>query len=379
MQRLQTTVTFSSSAEEISHSSDEASGGGSANTDDKTNTRIKTHTKSSSDGQPLVSVVKSHRRNGSLRQRFESAEQLVQKFVTEAEAVAEHAVIKLCSDAWHVCHFNALPKWLQDNDFLHKGHRPPLPSFRQCFKSVFRLHTETGNIWTHGLGAALFVLLFAYSMVTFDYRERSFVDGLMLGIYFCGAITCLSFSTIFHTCSCHSREVSKFCSKLDYCGISIQIIGSMIPALYYGFYDNQIMYLTYITVGVVLCIISIVISMWDKFSEPKFRPLRVGVFLVFGLSNVVPGIHWAIVLESHLIGSFLLFILQGMLYVIGAALYAIRIPERFFPGKCDYWFQSHQIFHILVVTAAIVHLNGINGMAALRLSETQLQPVVEVQ
>merc|ERR1719166_709551 len=28
-----------------------------------------------------------------------------------------------------------------------------------------------------------------------------------------------------------------------------------------------------------------------------------------------------------------------------------RIPERFLPGKCDFWFQSHQIFHILVIAA----------------------------
>jgi hypothetical protein len=26
--------------------------------------------------------------------------------------------------------FTTLPQWLQDNDFLRKGHRPPLPSFR---------------------------------------------------------------------------------------------------------------------------------------------------------------------------------------------------------------------------------------------------------
>jgi hypothetical protein len=24
-------------------------------------------------------------------------------------------------------------------------------------------------------------------------------------------------------------------------------------------------------------------------------------------------------------------------------LYASRIPERFMPGKCDIWFQSHQV------------------------------------
>ena len=53
--------------------------------------------------------------------------------------------------SWKVIHFSHLPQWLQDNDFLHFGHRPPLPTI-ECFKSIIRIHTETGNIWTHLLG-----------------------------------------------------------------------------------------------------------------------------------------------------------------------------------------------------------------------------------
>lgn len=52
---------------------------------------------------------------------------------------------------------HSLPDWLQDNDFLHKGHRVPTNSFRECFKSIFRIHTETGNIWSHLLGNIYFI------------------------------------------------------------------------------------------------------------------------------------------------------------------------------------------------------------------------------
>lgn len=55
---------------------------------------------------------------------------------------------------WRVIPHDVLPDWLKDNDFLLHGHRPPMPSFRACFKSIFRIHTETGNIWTHLLGNA---------------------------------------------------------------------------------------------------------------------------------------------------------------------------------------------------------------------------------
>ena len=36
-------------------------------------------------------------------------------------------------------------------------------------------------------------------------------------------------------------------------------------------------------------------------------------------------------------------LIMGLLYLTGALLYATRMPERFFPGKCDIWFQSHQV------------------------------------
>ena len=41
--------------------------------------------------------------------------------------------------------FSALPNWLQDNDFIRFGYRPPLPSLNSCLKSMFRIHTETGT------------------------------------------------------------------------------------------------------------------------------------------------------------------------------------------------------------------------------------------
>ena len=51
----------------------------------------------------------------------------------------------------------ALPDWLKDNDFLHSSHRPPIPCIATCFKSVFSLHSETVNIWTHLIGSLILV------------------------------------------------------------------------------------------------------------------------------------------------------------------------------------------------------------------------------
>lgn len=64
--------------------------------------------------------------------------------------------------------------------------------------------------------------------------------------------------------------------RLDYCGIALLIMGSFVPWLYYGFYCHYQHKLIYLSVVVVLGCVSIIVSLWDKFSEPNLRPLRAG-------------------------------------------------------------------------------------------------------
>ena len=37
--------------------------------------------------------------------------------------------------------------------------------------------------------------------------------------------------------------------------------------------------------------------------------------------------------------------------MIGAAIGAMHIPEKWFPGRLDMYLNSHNIMHVLVVTA----------------------------
>lgn len=61
---------------------------------------------------------------------------------------------------------------------------------------------------------------------------------------------------------------------------------------------------------------------------------------------------------------------MGCLYILGAYLYVNLIPEKWAPGSFDIWVykyliyfliskgNSHQLFHILVFVAPLIHLNG---------------------
>lgn len=286
---------------------------------------------------------------------------------------AEKCVQCVLNTGWRVVSHWELPQWLRDNDFLWHMHRPQLPSLKECFFSMFRIHTETGNIWTHFAGlililiAMLVVYLRAADLIV-DY-PRGVEENIVFTAFFVGAICCLGFSWLFHTCSCHSKKTSSFLSKLDYAGIAFMIMGSFTPCVYYSFYClfyHKVIYLTCILILGTSCII---IALWDKFATPAFRAVRAGVFLALGCSGIIPIIHMMFIhgmergSEQGAVGW---LIVMGLSYIIGAILYALRVPERFFPGKCNLVFQSHQIFHVLVVIGAFLHLHGCCQMAAFR-------------
>lgn len=177
--------------------------------------------------------------------------------------------------SWNTCTYQNLPDWLQDNEFLHKGYRPTLPSFRACFKSIFSLHTETVNIWTHLLGCIVFIGV-ALVFLTRPSFEIQIQEKLIFSTFFFSTIACLSLSFAFHTFSCHSKVVSDLLCKLDYCGIALEIMGSIVPVVYYGFYCHHQLRDIYLTVVVLFGFVTILTSLSDTFSETNLRPVRVG-------------------------------------------------------------------------------------------------------
>ena len=47
---------------------------------------------------------------------------------------------------------------------------------------------------------------------------------------------------------------------------------------------------------------------------------------------------------------------------VAILIYSTQIPESIFPGRFDVWFHSHQIFHVLAVTAGVIQLDAIKQL-----------------
>ena len=77
-------------------------------------------------------------------------------------------LIRLCKEvqqvvlkescSWQVHDKSQTPVWMHE-PYLESGYRPVMENGKAIFSSIFRVHNETGNIWTHMIGAIGFVLI----------------------------------------------------------------------------------------------------------------------------------------------------------------------------------------------------------------------------
>ncbi|KAI8929748.1 hemolysin-III related-domain-containing protein [Entophlyctis helioformis] len=265
---------------------------------------------------------------------------------------------------------NRMPAWYNDNSFIRRGYRRITNSYAGCLTSLFFVHNETGNVYTHLVGALIFLVLVAgfYAGLTVPLAASvGWGDVAAFAAFYAGAIVCLGLSTTFHLCCCHSRDVLVYWNKADYIGIVTLILGSFIPVLYYGFFCYPTLRMVYIPSFSVLAALPYMsVSLMRRFSSPQYRYFRTGIFVALGVSGVVPLTHIVLIHGfSAAVRMFSVYdiLLMGALYLVGAFIYAYRIPERWFPsGIFDIWGQSHQIWHLLVLAAALVHYRAVVAM-----------------
>ncbi|KAI2614437.1 HlyIII-domain-containing protein [Hypoxylon fragiforme] len=298
--------------------------------------------------------------SGLRRRRSSSAASSSSTGLLQTAKDIEHKIAAKLLVLW-----DDLPTWRRDNHFIVSGYRPDSNSYRRSLASLFYVHNEFVNIWTHLLGALTFPIVGAwlYHVIAPRYASANANDILVFSCFFAGAVLCLSMSAMFHAISNHSEEVSKWGNKLDYSGIVFLIVGSFVPALYYGLFCAPNLTTIYLYGISFLGLGCGVVSWVEQFRTPRWRPYRAAMFVGLGVSGIVPVCHGLSIygyeiLEQRMGLNWVLF--QGFLYILGAFLYAVRWPERSFPKTFDIWGSSHQIFHVLILFAAGCHLVGMS-------------------
>ena len=195
-----------------------------------------------------------------------------------------------------------------------------------------------------------------------EIRKKKELARWPLFVIIFSAITCLSFSTIFHLFGTMNEKYNNILNRFDYGGISLLISGSCYPPYYYFFYYDKIFKYVYLSLITAFGLGTFIYSLTDDFNKPQRRCLRGTLYLIFGLCTGVPILHMAF-FGKYIKGysdeiTLLNWYLGGISYIIGALFYILRFPEKKFPGKFDFFGASHQIFHVLVFFGALFHFIG---------------------
>jgi adiponectin receptor len=144
-------------------------------------------------------------------------------------------------------HWDDVPHWQRDNPHICSSYRKPSGSYHRSFASLFFIHNETVNVYTHLIPALATPpgAVALYKLLQPRYAQATQSDVVAFSCFFLGATLCLGMSATYHTVSNHSPRVNKLGNQLDYVGIVLLITGSFVPSIYYGFWCDpnlQILY-----------------------------------------------------------------------------------------------------------------------------------------
>ena len=197
---------------------------------------------------------------------------------------------------------------------------------------------EPVNTWTHFIAfmAAIVGLVFLIVMSKGDVLKL-----VTMTIYGLSMILLYGASSIYHWIRTTPQK-ELLLKKIDHIAIYFLIAGSYTPVFYYGL-DGAWRWAMLISVW-SLAVLGMALKLW-LIRAPRY--VSAGFYVSLGWIALVPFFQ----LTKHLqVGAIILMAVGGVLYTIGAVIYATKIFD-FFPKR----FGFHEIFHLFIAAGSIVH------------------------
>lgn len=246
-------------------------------------------------------------------------------------------------------------------EFVLSGYRPSEMSWRSCSASVFSIHNETINIWTHACGAIAWAFAMDAATAMLRERARNLSEQTMYVTKAC-YLMCLAMpvaSSLFHTYNCMGERAYRTLLRLDILGIHTLMFARTMTEAYLVYFCEPTTWITFMILAAVIGGGLAAHGAWNLSQWPFVPQLALAhvpliSFLGAGeragdafRDDVVVDVDATAVSFDPRERAYVELSLYGSLVgVVAFGLYRSRFPERLWPGRFDIVGSSHQWWHV---------------------------------
>ncbi|VDL31780.1 unnamed protein product [Hymenolepis diminuta] len=206
----------------------------------------------------------------------------------------------------------------QSEPYIYRGYRTRT-DFLGSIRSLFYLHNESFNCWSHILGLPMVLLYVLEECISPS-------SNPIMCIYLFGCIWFIFGSSFGHTFCCYDRFTRHVSFTIDYIGLTIFTCCSGIAYASFSFplelqtkpglFEFSFLE-TYLIILSLCSMISIYQAVWTRTLPPMSAFASPGLLMS-----------------------------QFIACMASCLFYISRFPECIYPGKFDYLGHSHNVFHV---------------------------------
>ncbi|XP_036371762.1 progestin and adipoQ receptor family member VII, a [Megalops cyprinoides] len=257
-----------------------------------------------------------------------------------------------------------VPRFFRERH-IHAGYRPLDQGWRYYFLSLFQRHNETVNVWTHLLGALLVLVKFAQLAETVDFGGDFHAWPLLTLLL--SSLAYMSCSAAAHLLSAKSELCHFAFFFLDYVGVAQYQYGSAVVHFYYAAEEDWHRRVRgiFMPVAALLCCLSCLGCCYGKYRNHSLPHWvrKVGQVVPSALAyawDTSPVFHRMLSCAPACgRDPAMPFHCGQVAFFLSSALFFTQpVPERWFPGRCDFLGQGHQLFHVLLVCCTLCQIQA---------------------
>ncbi|MBN3301946.1 progestin and adipoQ receptor family member VII, a [Amia ocellicauda] len=266
----------------------------------------------------------------------------------------------------------SLPGTLKDSDmphffrehYIHGGYRPLHHGWRYYFLSLFQRHNETINVWTHLLSALVVLMKSAQLAETVDFVRD--VHAWPLLVLLLSAFAYMACSTLAHLLSAKSELSHYAFFFLDYVGVALYQYGSALVHFYYAIEESwhSCFHGLFMPLAAFLSWLSCLGCCYGKYQSHSStywvrKACQVVPSALAYTWDISPVVHRVITCFSCSRDPALPFHCGQVAFFLSCAFFFThQLPQKWFPGRCDFLGQGHQIFHVLLALCTLSQIEA---------------------